>query len=180
MSIISLSLILPLLDWSRSIINHFRLLNLRLNCMHITHVYSWCFPGGHKEMTSILADPSRPCKWAQMRGYRELLGLSQWVQLYSGAQINFKDLPSYSTYGVFPPTLCAAKIPILFPIKISYANIFRPILLHMYCIAFLLPPPPLLCHPSCCLWLGCAAIWLADNGPTVPGIDIFGLEWAAN
>ncbi len=31
--------------------------------------------------------------WVQMRG--ELRGLSQWVQLYTGAQINFRDLTPY-------------------------------------------------------------------------------------
>ncbi len=55
-------------------------------------------PGGCKE--SILADQWRPCIWAQMRGERgELRGLSQWVQLYTGAQINFGDLIPYLTYG---------------------------------------------------------------------------------
>ncbi len=39
-------------------------------------------PGGYKEMSSILAD-QRPRKWAQMRS------LSQWVELHTGAQINF-------------------------------------------------------------------------------------------
>ncbi len=29
----------------------------------------------------------------------ELQGLSQWVQLYTGAQINFGDLTPYLTYG---------------------------------------------------------------------------------
>ncbi len=36
--------------------------------------------------------------WAQMRGRGELRGLSQWVQLYRGAQINFGDLTPYLTY----------------------------------------------------------------------------------
>ncbi len=35
----------------------------------------------------------------QMRGGPELQGLSQRVQLYSGAQINFGDLSPYLTYG---------------------------------------------------------------------------------
>ncbi len=34
----------------------------------------------------------------------ELRGISQWVQLYTGAQINFGDLTLYSTYaGTDPP-----------------------------------------------------------------------------
>ncbi len=40
--------------------------------------------------------------WAQMGGARgrgELRGLSQWVQLYTGAQIIFGDLTPYLTYG---------------------------------------------------------------------------------
>jgi len=35
-------------------------------------------------------------------GGRELRGLSQWVQLYTGAQINFGDLTPYLTYGNNP------------------------------------------------------------------------------
>jgi hypothetical protein len=32
----------------------------------------------------------------------ELRGLKQWVQLYTGAQINFGDLTPYLTYGCYP------------------------------------------------------------------------------
>jgi hypothetical protein len=32
-------------------------------------------------------------------GGGKLRGLSQWVQLYTGAQINFADLTPYLTYG---------------------------------------------------------------------------------
>jgi hypothetical protein len=32
-------------------------------------------------------------------GGGQLLGLSQWAQLYTGAQINFGDLTPYLTYG---------------------------------------------------------------------------------
>ncbi len=50
-------------------------------------------------MSSILADQKRPRIWAQMRREGgELWGLSQWVQLYTGAQINFGDLTPYLTY----------------------------------------------------------------------------------
>ncbi len=52
--------------------------------------------GGYKEMSSILADQWRPRIW----GWGGVLrGLSQWVQLYTGAQINFGDLTPYLTFG---------------------------------------------------------------------------------
>jgi len=49
-------------------------------------------------MSSILADQKRPRIWAQMQGDGELRGLTQGVQLYTGAQINFGDLTPYFTY----------------------------------------------------------------------------------
>ncbi len=62
--------------------------------------YTW----GFKEMSSILADQQRPRIWAQMRGKGgELRGLCQWVQLYTGAQINFGDLTPYLTCGSTDP-----------------------------------------------------------------------------
>ncbi len=48
--------------------------------------------GGYKEMSSILADQQRPRIWAQGGGGGELRGLSQWVQMYTGGQINFGNL----------------------------------------------------------------------------------------
>ncbi len=33
-------------------------------------------------------------------GERELRGLSKWVELYTGAQMNFGDLDPYLTYGI--------------------------------------------------------------------------------
>ncbi len=53
---------------------------------------------GYKEMSYISADQSRFHIWAQMRGYGR--GLSQWIQLYTGAQIDFGDLTPYLTYDV--------------------------------------------------------------------------------
>ncbi len=44
--------------------------------------------GGYKEMSSILAGPNAG-------GGGGLQGLSQWVQLYTGAQLNFGDLIPY-------------------------------------------------------------------------------------
>ncbi len=56
-------------------------------------------PGGYKAMSSIVADQWRPRNWAQMQGGGgELRGLSQWVLLWAGAQINFGDLTPYLTY----------------------------------------------------------------------------------
>ncbi len=53
--------------------------------------------GGYKEMSSILLTKF-PRIWAQSREEGgELPGLSQWVQLYTGAQINFGDLTPYLT-----------------------------------------------------------------------------------
>ncbi len=50
-------------------------------------------------MSSILAHQKSPRIWAQMRGGGgELRGLSQWVQLYKVAQLNFEDLNPYLTY----------------------------------------------------------------------------------
>jgi hypothetical protein len=37
--------------------------------------------------------------WAQRREEGGLRGLSQWVQLYIGAKVNFEDLTPYLTYG---------------------------------------------------------------------------------
>ncbi len=53
-------------------------------------------PGDYKEMSSILA-PSYMSPNAGGRG--ELRGLSQWVKLYTEAQINFGDLTPYLTCG---------------------------------------------------------------------------------
>ncbi len=39
-------------------------------------------------------------EWGEGGG--ELRGLSQWVQLYTGAQINFGDLTPYLNYGISP------------------------------------------------------------------------------
>ncbi len=63
----------------------------------------WAFKSGSdKEMSSILADQFRPRIWAQMLGGGgELRDLSQWVKLYTGAQINFGDLTPYLTYGPY-------------------------------------------------------------------------------
>ncbi len=44
--------------------------------------------GGHKEMSSFLADQYRPRIWGQMRGEG------------GGTQINFWDLTAYLTYGL--------------------------------------------------------------------------------
>jgi len=55
---------------------------------------------GHKEMSSIFADQYRPSSYMSPNegGGVELRGLSQRVQLYKGAQINFGDLTPYLTY----------------------------------------------------------------------------------
>ncbi len=63
-------------------------------------------PGDYNEMSSILGDQQRPPIWAQMQGKGggELRGLSQWVQLYAGAQINVRDLTAYLTYDLHRQT----------------------------------------------------------------------------
>jgi hypothetical protein len=66
--------------------------------------------GAYKEMSSILAD-----QWPIASSYMSpnsgggwscdvSAGLSQWVQLYTGAQINFGDLTSYLTYDTELPS----------------------------------------------------------------------------
>jgi len=77
-------------------------------------------------MSSIFADQYRLRIWAPNGGGGgELRGLSQWVQLYTGAQINFGDLTPYLTYvvtlhdlsilltcaGCLPGPECAARLP---------------------------------------------------------------------
>ncbi len=61
-------------------------------------------PKCYKEMSSILGFLCWPIAPSYMsrnaRGGGELRGLSQWVQLYTGAQINFGDVTQYLTYGV--------------------------------------------------------------------------------
>ncbi len=59
--------------------------------------------GGHKEMSSYLADQQRPHIWAQMRGDRGgVVDLSHWVQLWHGAQLNLGDLFQCLTYMETP------------------------------------------------------------------------------
>jgi hypothetical protein len=55
---------------------------------------------GYKEMTSILADQyiAPSYRSPNAGGGGEFQGLSQWVQLYTGAQINFADLTPHLTY----------------------------------------------------------------------------------
>ncbi len=52
-----------------------------------------------------------------MRGGEELRGLSQWVQLYTGAQINFGDLTLYLTFLKTPIACQTATVSsLLFPL----------------------------------------------------------------
>ncbi len=69
-------------------------------------------PGGYKGMSSILADQKRPRIWAQMRG-GGLRGLSPWVQLNTGAQINF---------GYLTPFLKVPKCEIFDPFYFTPIN----------------------------------------------------------
>ncbi len=54
------------------------------------------------DIVYLMADHIAPSYiWAQMRGGGVVgLGLSQWVQLYTGAQTNFGDLTPYLTYDI--------------------------------------------------------------------------------
>jgi hypothetical protein len=71
---------------------------------------SWLAPqepkkGGYKEMSSILAAwPIAPSYFSPSAGGGvELRGLSQWEQLYTGAQINFWRF--YSIFNLWPKTV---------------------------------------------------------------------------
>jgi hypothetical protein len=55
-------------------------------------------PGGHKEMSSILADQQRPRMLAQMRG-RGGVPVSLSTVMANGAHINFGDLTPYFIYA---------------------------------------------------------------------------------
>ncbi len=57
--------------------------------------------GGHKEMSSILADQQHPRIWAQMRGGGEFGGsqpMSTDVHKAYEAQINFEDLTTFNLW----------------------------------------------------------------------------------
>ncbi len=66
-------------------------------------VWIWTAELQRDVVYSILADQKHARIWAQMRGEgRELRGLSHWVQLYPGAQINFGDLTPYIIHDLNP------------------------------------------------------------------------------
>ncbi len=46
----------------------FGIRNLIQHCSARIRIHHTLWPGGHKEMSSILADQQRPHIWAQMRG----------------------------------------------------------------------------------------------------------------
>jgi hypothetical protein len=62
--------------------------------------------GGHKEVSSILADQQRsrlrPNAGGGGGGVADFRGLSQRVQLYTGARINFGVQTPYLTFRGFP------------------------------------------------------------------------------
>jgi hypothetical protein len=55
-------------------------------------------PGGQKEMSSILAEQYSALVYEPKCGGGGFRGLSQWVQLWTWAQIEFGDLTPYLTY----------------------------------------------------------------------------------
>ncbi len=72
--------------------------NSRVPHFHNVKAFWETVPGVYKEMSSILADQIAPsCMSPDAGGGGELRGLSQWVQLYKGAQRNSRDL----TFGQY-------------------------------------------------------------------------------
>ncbi len=70
-----------------------------------------CRPGGYKEMSIWLTKCAlvyEPKCWGG-GSYGVSAGLSQWVQLYTGAQINFGDLTPYLTYDVDPVQILGCR-----------------------------------------------------------------------
>ncbi len=69
---------------------------------HSTNISGTACPGGHKEMSSFLADRWRPRIWAQMRGGGGCEASANEYSCAHGAQINFGDLrvTPYLTYGL--------------------------------------------------------------------------------
>ncbi len=68
-------------------------------------LYCTLLLGGYKEMSSILDNQWRLVYQPQCGGRGgggELRGPSQWVQLHTGAQINFRYLTPYLTHDYYP------------------------------------------------------------------------------
>ncbi len=79
-----------------------------------------CTSGGYKGYVVYLCWPIAPSFMSPNAGRG---GVSQWVQLYTGAQINFEDLTPYLTYGLHH-SLMSISIPIYnfisFPCTLRY------------------------------------------------------------
>ncbi len=85
--------------------------------MHWWNAYSYSAArpsqGGHKEMSSILADQERPCIRVQMRGDgggRGLRGLSQWVQLCTVHHVARSPNKLWRSNFIFSLWACSSRI----------------------------------------------------------------------